>query len=54
MQKEHNSIIELISAGITDYIFFQIAVDNGFGGAHSQQKADWMVDVLQQYFNDNG
>lgn len=35
-------------------MFFQIAVDNGFGGAYSQQKADWMVDVLQQYFNDNG
>lgn len=42
-----------MSAGIIDFIF-QIAVDNGFGGAYSQQKADWMVDVLQQYFNDNG
>lgn len=32
----------------------QIAVDNGFGGAYSQQKAEWMVDALQQYFIDNG
>ncbi|KAJ8015869.1 hypothetical protein DPEC_G00001010 [Dallia pectoralis] len=31
----------------------QIAVDNGFGGVYGQQKADWMVDVLQQYFYDN-
>uniref|UniRef100_A0AAY5LAM3 Pre-rRNA-processing protein TSR2 homolog n=1 Tax=Esox lucius TaxID=8010 RepID=A0AAY5LAM3_ESOLU len=31
----------------------KIAVDNGFGGVYSQQKADWMVDVLQQYFYDN-
>ncbi|XP_017259305.1 pre-rRNA-processing protein TSR2 homolog [Kryptolebias marmoratus] len=31
----------------------QIAVDNGFGGVYGQQKADWMVDVVQQYFQDN-
>lgn len=32
----------------------QIAVDNGFGGVYGDQKADWMVDVIQQYFHDNG
>lgn len=32
----------------------QIAVDNGFGGVYGHQKADWMVDVIQQYFYDNG
>lgn len=32
----------------------QIAVDNGFGGMYGQQKAEWMVDVVQQYFHDNG
>uniref|UniRef100_A0A3P8WJG2 Pre-rRNA-processing protein TSR2 homolog n=1 Tax=Cynoglossus semilaevis TaxID=244447 RepID=A0A3P8WJG2_CYNSE len=31
----------------------RIAVDNGFGGVYGQQKADWMVDVVQQYFHDN-
>ncbi|XP_070696117.1 pre-rRNA-processing protein TSR2 homolog [Pempheris klunzingeri] len=31
----------------------QIAVDNGFGGVYGQQKADWMVEVVQQYFHDN-
>lgn len=34
--------------------FNQIAVDNGFGGVYGHQKADWMVDVVQQYFHDNG
>lgn len=34
--------------------FPQIAVDNGFGGVYGQQKADWMVDVVQQFFHDNG
>lgn len=32
----------------------QIAVDYGFGGVYGHQKADWMVDVIQQYFHDNG
>lgn len=38
-------------------VFFfhpQIAVDNGFGGVYGHQKADWMADVVQQYFHDNG
>ncbi|XP_033977993.1 pre-rRNA-processing protein TSR2 homolog isoform X2 [Trematomus bernacchii] len=30
-----------------------IAVDNGFGGVYGTQKADWMVDVVQQFFHDN-
>ncbi|CAF88409.1 unnamed protein product, partial [Tetraodon nigroviridis] len=30
-----------------------IAVDNGFGGVYGHQKADWLVDVVQQYFHDN-
>lgn len=28
-------------------------MDNGFGGVYGQQKADWLVDVVQQYFHDN-
>ncbi|CAL8318953.1 unnamed protein product [Merluccius merluccius] len=31
----------------------QIAVDNGFGGAYGQQKAEWMVEVVQKYFYEN-
>ncbi|XP_041129776.1 pre-rRNA-processing protein TSR2 homolog [Polyodon spathula] len=31
----------------------QIAVENGFGGAFSQQKAEWMVDAVQEYFSKN-
>ena len=34
-------------------VLHQIAVDNGFGGVYGQQKADWMVDAVQQYFHDN-
>lgn len=50
---------QLLRVELTVYLlvlFFnsQIAVDNGFGGLYGQQKADWMVDVVQQYFHDNG
>ncbi|KAF7650448.1 hypothetical protein LDENG_00125880 [Lucifuga dentata] len=48
---------ELFTAGVRAVLqrwpVLQIAVDNGFGGAYAQQKADWMVDVVQQYFHDN-
>ncbi|XP_051525173.1 pre-rRNA-processing protein TSR2 homolog [Myxocyprinus asiaticus] len=45
--------IAAIRAVLETWPVLQIAVDNGFGGAYSQQKAEWMVDALQQYFNDN-
>ncbi|XP_048450842.1 pre-rRNA-processing protein TSR2 homolog [Rhincodon typus] len=31
----------------------QVAVENGFGGAYSQQKAAWMVTAVAEYFHDN-
>ncbi|XP_051950770.1 pre-rRNA-processing protein TSR2 homolog [Xyrauchen texanus] len=45
--------VEAVGAVLETWPVLQIAVDNGFGGVHSQQKADWMVAMLQQYFNDN-
>ncbi|XP_015797062.3 pre-rRNA-processing protein TSR2 homolog [Nothobranchius furzeri] len=48
---------ELLTDGIRAVLHtwpvLQIAVDNGFGGIYGQQKAEWMVDVIQQYFYDN-
>ncbi|CAJ1085688.1 pre-rRNA-processing protein TSR2 homolog [Xyrichtys novacula] len=48
---------ELLSEGVRAVLHgwpvLQIAVDNGFGGVYGEQKADWMVDVVQQYFHDN-
>ncbi|KAI4872271.1 hypothetical protein NFI96_027700, partial [Prochilodus magdalenae] len=44
---------EGVSAVLDTWPVLQIAVDNGFGGAYSQQKAEWMVDAVQQYFHDN-
>lgn len=32
----------------------QVAVENGFGGAYSQEKAEWMVEAVEQYFQSNG
>ncbi|XP_054859874.1 pre-rRNA-processing protein TSR2 homolog isoform X2 [Eublepharis macularius] len=31
----------------------QIAVENGFGGACSQEKAEWMVGAVEQFFQSN-
>ncbi|XP_053173805.1 pre-rRNA-processing protein TSR2 homolog [Scomber japonicus] len=42
-----------VSAVLHSWPVLQIAVDNGFGGVYGQQKADWLVDVVQQYFHDN-
>ncbi|XP_014832253.1 PREDICTED: pre-rRNA-processing protein TSR2 homolog [Poecilia mexicana] len=44
---------EGVRAVLQTWPVLQIAVDNGFGGVYGQQKADWMVDVIQQYFHDN-
>lgn len=32
----------------------QIAVENGFGGVHSQEKAEWLGDAVEEYFFRNG
>ncbi|XP_061745746.1 pre-rRNA-processing protein TSR2 homolog [Nerophis ophidion] len=42
-----------VRAVLQSWPVLQIAVDNGFGGVYGQQKADWMADVVQQYFHDN-
>ncbi|XP_033485612.1 pre-rRNA-processing protein TSR2 homolog [Epinephelus lanceolatus] len=44
---------EGVRAVLHTWPVLQIAVDNGFGGVYGQQKADWMVDVVQQFFHDN-
>ncbi|XP_029974712.1 pre-rRNA-processing protein TSR2 homolog [Salarias fasciatus] len=44
---------EGVRAVLHTWPVLQIAVDNGFGGMYGQQKADWMVDAVQQYFHDN-
>ncbi|KAJ8257766.1 hypothetical protein GJAV_G00189460 [Gymnothorax javanicus] len=44
---------EAVRAVLETWPVLQIAVDNGFGGVYSQQKADWMVGVVQQYFHEN-
>lgn len=32
----------------------QIAVENGFGGVHSQEKAEWLGGAVEDYFIANG
>ncbi|XP_033977992.1 pre-rRNA-processing protein TSR2 homolog isoform X1 [Trematomus bernacchii] len=44
---------EAVREVLLSWPVLQIAVDNGFGGVYGTQKADWMVDVVQQFFHDN-
>ncbi|XP_018608497.1 pre-rRNA-processing protein TSR2 homolog [Scleropages formosus] len=44
---------ESVRAVLETWPVLQIAVDNGFGGFYSQQKADWLVDAVQQFFQEN-
>ncbi|XP_060109101.1 pre-rRNA-processing protein TSR2 homolog [Heteronotia binoei] len=42
-----------VKAVLGSWPVLQIAVENGFGGAYSQEKADWMVGAVEQFFQSN-
>ncbi|XP_063150231.1 pre-rRNA-processing protein TSR2 homolog [Candoia aspera] len=42
-----------VQAVLDSWPVLQIAVENGFGGAYSQEKAEWMVGAVEQYFESN-
>nr|CAB3267311.1 pre-rRNA-processing protein TSR2 homolog [Phallusia mammillata] len=42
-----------IQATLKSWTALQLAVSKGFGGAHSQEKAQWLVRVIQQFFQEN-
>uniref|UniRef100_A0A8C8SU98 Pre-rRNA-processing protein TSR2 homolog n=1 Tax=Pelusios castaneus TaxID=367368 RepID=A0A8C8SU98_9SAUR len=42
-----------VRAVLDGWAALQIAVENGFGGAHGKEKAEWMVGVVEQYFHSN-
>ncbi|XP_069785273.1 pre-rRNA-processing protein TSR2 homolog [Narcine bancroftii] len=44
---------ESVKVAMEAWPAFQVVLENGFGGVYSQQKADWMVGALTQYFEDN-
>ncbi|XP_044161909.1 pre-rRNA-processing protein TSR2 homolog [Bufo gargarizans] len=44
---------EAIQAVLGSWPVLQIAVENGFGGPHVQEKAQWMVGVVHEYFLTN-
>ncbi|XP_053328931.1 pre-rRNA-processing protein TSR2 homolog [Spea bombifrons] len=44
---------EAVRAVLGSWPVLQIAVENGFGGVHSKEKAEWMVGAVDQYFYTN-
>ncbi|XP_062975505.1 pre-rRNA-processing protein TSR2 homolog [Elgaria multicarinata webbii] len=44
---------QAVEAVLDSWPVLQIAVENGFGGAYSQEKAEWMVGAVEEYFQSN-
>ncbi|XP_075690294.1 pre-rRNA-processing protein TSR2 homolog [Rhinoderma darwinii] len=44
---------EAVQAVLGSWPVLQIAVENGFGGPHVQEKAQWMAAVVHDYFHTN-
>ncbi|PIO38903.1 hypothetical protein AB205_0218480 [Aquarana catesbeiana] len=44
---------EAVRAVLGSWPVLQIAVENCFGGPHVQEKAEWMVGAVEQYFHTN-
>ena len=53
----NNNQVSLLYIGIQSILkswtALQLAVSHGFGGAHSNEKAQWFVGAIEQYFNEN-
>ncbi|EGW02323.1 Pre-rRNA-processing protein TSR2-like [Cricetulus griseus] len=43
-----------IRAALEAWPALQIAVENGFGGVHTQEKAEWLGGAVEDYFIANG
>jgi len=42
-----------IQAQLKSWATFQLAISNSWGGVHTEEKAQWMVGELENYFNNN-
>nr|KAF6271923.1 TSR2 ribosome maturation factor [Pipistrellus kuhlii] len=42
-----------VRAALEAWPALQIAVENGFGGVHSQEKAEWLGGAVEEYFSRN-
>jgi len=44
----------MVDIACLPFVCGQIAVDQGFGGVDSKQKALWLISVVVDFFHDNG
>lgn len=55
MADENSSILfDSVQFVLSNWSVLQLAVENGFGGVDTTEKAKWMVDVINQVLRDNG
>lgn len=41
-----------IEIALEEWDALQACIDHGMGGEHTDEKIDWMIDVIRQYFID--
>ena len=46
-------LLEAVRFVLSGWSVLQIAVQHGFGGPESAEKAEWMMDVVEQFLREN-
>ena len=49
-----NVLIDSVRFVLSNWAVLQLAVEHSFGGIDSREKAEWMVDVVDQVLRENG
>ena len=47
-------LVEAVRFVLNGWTVLQLAVQHGFGGLESAEKANWMIDVIVQVLRENG
>ncbi|XP_074651963.1 pre-rRNA-processing protein TSR2 homolog [Tubulanus polymorphus] len=51
--QERSAFYVAVESVFKGWTALQLAVANGFGGVHSQEKALWMIEAVEQWFSEN-
>ena len=49
-----NVLFDSVRFVLSNWAVLQLAVEHSFGGIDSREKAEWMVDVVDQVLRENG
>ena len=46
-------LLDSVRFVLSNWTVLQLAVENGFGGTDTAEKAEWMIDVINQVLREN-